>query len=171
MVFVGFEESKELRQLAESIIDENHPHLKDAKQQIGFYLREGNSKWAGKAKKCTAFERHMTDYMLFVFINKAAWETMPEEQRAALVDHELCHFTREEWEEPDPKDPSKWVTVYGAATDPDSWGIREHDVEEFSEIIERHGLWDTGIETFAEAVRAADHQMTISDVQRLSRVK
>ncbi|WP_164970356.1 putative metallopeptidase [Bacillus subtilis] len=62
-------------------------------------------------------------------------------------------------------------TVYGAATDPDSWGIREHDVEEFSEIIERHGLWDTGIETFAEAVREADHQMSISDVQRLSRVK
>ncbi len=121
MAFVGFEESKEVRRLAESIIDEHHPHLKDAKQQIGFYLREGNSKWAGKAKKCTAFERHMTDYMLFVFINKDAWKTMPEEQRAALVDHELCHFTREEWEEPDPKDQSKWVTVYGAATDPDSW--------------------------------------------------
>ncbi|WP_350337741.1 putative metallopeptidase [Bacillus subtilis] len=51
------------------------------------------------------------DYMLFVFINKAAWKTMPEEQRAALVDHELCHFTREEWEEPDPKDQSKWDCV------------------------------------------------------------
>ncbi|WP_017695851.1 putative metallopeptidase [Bacillus subtilis] len=111
MAFVGFEESQEVRQLAESLIDKHHPHLKDAKQQIGFYLREGNSKWAGKAKKCTAFERHMTAYMLFVFINKAAWKTMPEEQRAALVDHELCHFTREEWEEPDPKDQSKWVTV------------------------------------------------------------
>ena len=169
MAFVGFEESKEVRQLAESIIDEHHPHLKDAKQQIGFYLREGNSKWAGKAKKCTAFERHMTDYMLFVFINKEAWKTTTEEQRAALVDHELCHFTRTKWE--DPNDPRKWITVYGAAHDPDSWGIREHDVEEFSEIIERHGLWDTGIETFAEAVREADHQMTISDVQRLSRVK
>ncbi|MEY8820583.1 putative metallopeptidase [Bacillus subtilis] len=80
----------------------HRPHLKNAKQQIGFYFREGNGKWAGKAKKCTAFERHMTDYMLFVFINKAAWKMMLEEQRAALVDHELCHF--EEWEEPDPKD-------------------------------------------------------------------
>ncbi|QOY28000.1 hypothetical protein BACVE_003040 [Bacillus velezensis] len=40
MAFVGFEESKGVRQLAESIIDEHHPHLKDAKQQIGFYLRE-----------------------------------------------------------------------------------------------------------------------------------
>ncbi|MEC1541474.1 hypothetical protein P9D52_14975 [Bacillus subtilis] len=29
---------------------------------------------------------------------------MPKEQRAAMVDHELCRFTREEWEEPDPKD-------------------------------------------------------------------
>ncbi|MGG4366748.1 putative metallopeptidase [Bacillus subtilis] len=87
-----------------SLLNAHRPHLKNAKQQIGFYFREGNGKWAGKAKKCTAFERHMTDYMLFVFINKAAWKMMLEEQRAALVDHELCHFTQEEWEEPDPKD-------------------------------------------------------------------
>ncbi|KRT95447.1 putative metallopeptidase [Bacillus glycinifermentans] len=48
------------------------------------------------------------------------------------------------------------MTLYGAVTDPAS--CREHDVKEFSEIIERHGLWDTGIETFAEAVRETDHQ-------------
>lgn len=171
MAFVGFEESQEVRQLAESLIDKHHPHLKDAKKHIGFYIREGNSKWAGKAKKCTAFERHMTDYMLFIFINKEAWKTMNQEQRAALVDHELCHFTRAEWEEPDPNDSSKWITMYGPAEDSDSWGLREHDVEEFSEIIERHGLWEKGIESFAAAVREADYQMNIDDVNRLQRVK
>lgn len=99
---------------------------------------------------------------------------MNKKQRAALVDHELCHFTRTKTEEPDPKDPRNWITVYGPADDPDSWGIREHDVEEFSEIIERHGLWDTGIESFAAVVREADHQMNIDDVtreQRIQRVK
>lgn len=82
MAFVGFEESHEVRQLAKSLIDEHHPHLKDAIGQIGFYIREGSSKWAGKAKKCTAFERHMTDYMLFVFVNKEAWKAMNKKQRA-----------------------------------------------------------------------------------------
>ncbi|MBQ4816438.1 MULTISPECIES: putative metallopeptidase [Bacillus] len=171
MAFVGFEESHEVRQLAKSLIDEHHPHLKDAIGHIGFYIREGSSKWAGKAKKCTAFERHMTDYMLFVFVNKEAWKAMNKKQRAALVDHELCHFTRTKTEEPDPKDARNWITVYGPADDPDSWGIREHDVEEFSEIIERHGLWDTGIESFAAVVREADHQMNIDDVNRITRVK
>ncbi|WP_420469261.1 putative metallopeptidase [Bacillus licheniformis] len=49
--------------------------------------------------------------------------------------------------------------------------MREHDVEEFSEIIERHGLWEKGIESFAAAVREADYQMNIDDVNRLQRVK
>nr|MDH3176898.1 hypothetical protein [Bacillus pumilus] len=44
-------------------------------------------------------------------------------------------------------------------------------MEEFSEIIERHGLWDTGIESFAAVVREADHQMNIDDVTRITRVK
>lgn len=60
--------------------------------------------------------------------------------------------------------------MYGVATDSDSWGILSMMLRN-SEIIERHVFRDTGIETFAEAVREADHQMTISDVQRLSRVK
>ncbi|MFA3774480.1 putative metallopeptidase [Bacillus safensis] len=47
MAFVGFEESHEVRQLAKSLIDEHHPHLKDAIGHIGFYIREGSSKWAG----------------------------------------------------------------------------------------------------------------------------
>ncbi|WP_235354800.1 hypothetical protein [Bacillus sp. WP8] len=50
-------------------------------------------------------------------------------------------------------------------------GIREHDVEKFSEIIERHGFWDTGIESFAAVVWEADHQMNIDDVNRITRVK
>ncbi|MCM3138157.1 hypothetical protein M3573_07685 [Bacillus safensis] len=41
----------------------------------------------------------------------------------------------------------------------------------FSEIIERHGLCYTGIESFAAVVREADHQMNIDDVNRITRVK
>ncbi|MDI5791477.1 putative metallopeptidase [Bacillus licheniformis] len=44
-----FEESQEVRQLAESLIDKHHPHLKD-EETHWFYIREGNNKWAGKAK-------------------------------------------------------------------------------------------------------------------------
>jgi Putative phage metallopeptidase len=170
MALVGFEESVEVRQVAEKIIDEHHPHLKDAKHVIGFYERDGKSDWAGKAKKCTAFERHVTDYMLFVFINKDAWSYLLPEQKEALVDHELCHFSRSYYKEHD-KEKDEWITKYEDATDPDSWSIREHDVEEFSDIIKRHGLWETGIENFAEAVREADYQMNLDDVNRETKIQ
>lgn len=65
----------------------------------------------------------------------------------------------------------KWKDEWLEAEDPDSWSIREHDVEEFSDVIRRHGLWDTGIERFAEAVREADYQMNFEDYERETRLK
>ena len=60
---------------------------------------------------------------------------MNQEQRAALVDHELCHFTRAEWEEPDPNDSSKWVTMYGPTEDPDSWGSASMMLKSFQKSL------------------------------------
>ncbi|GIN26793.1 MULTISPECIES: hypothetical protein [Bacillus] len=39
MAFVGFEESQEVRQLAESLIDKHHPHLKD--EETHWFLHPG----------------------------------------------------------------------------------------------------------------------------------
>lgn len=160
-----FEEAPEVKELAERIIDEYHPHLVDAKDLIGYYYRKGTPAvdWAGKAKKCTAFERHATGYLLFVFIDADAWQYYKDEQRVALVDHELCHFSRSFTVTIDPK-TLKEEKSWDPADEPESWSIRDHDVEEFSDIVKRHGLWETGIERFAEAVRDAEYQMTISDV-------
>lgn len=167
---VCFEEAEEVRDIAEEIIDQHHPHLQDAKALIGYYFRDGNSDWAGKAKKCTAFERHVTGYMLFVFINKDAWKALGPDQRLALVDHELCHFSRHSERVYEPETET-WKDKYSEAKDPDSWYIREHDVEEFSDVIKRHGLWETGIEKFAAAVREAEYQMDIEDYQREMRLR
>jgi Putative phage metallopeptidase len=165
MAGVYFEEANEVKEIAEELIDKYHPHLKDAKELIGYYFRDGASDWAGKAKKCTAFERFVTGKMLLIFINSDAWKAMKHDQRVALVDHELCHFSRKSIQDVDPK-TGKWIEIYDPADKAESWSIREHDVEEFSDIIKRHGLWDTGIEKFAAAVREADYQMSLEDVER-----
>lgn len=154
---IDFEEAPEVAKMAGKLIDAHFEHLKDAKDVIGFYFREGGADWAGKAKKCTAFERHITGYQLFVFINQGVWEALHDEKRKALVDHELCHFSRTKKQEYS-DELQKWVNEWSPADDPDSWGIRDHDVEEFSDVIRRHGLWDTGIEVFAAAVRNAPYQ-------------
>ena len=32
------------------------------------------------------------------------------------------------------------------------WRVRGHDVEEFEEIVARHGVWKRDLERFAEAI-------------------
>ncbi|EKN67854.1 hypothetical protein BAZO_08229 [Schinkia azotoformans LMG 9581] len=91
-----FDKAYEVQVIAEELIKMHHPHLLDAidEELIGYFFRDGNADWAGKAKKCTAFERYVTGKLLFVFINSDSWDAMKPDQRKALVDHELCHFTR-----------------------------------------------------------------------------
>ena len=168
MAAVDFEEATVVREMAQSIIMEHHPHLHDARDMVGYYFRHGSSDWAGKAHKCTAFERHVTGYMLFVYINHDAWKALKHEQRLALVDHELCHFFRKSEQVYSP-DAQQFVDKWLSVDDSDSWSMRDHDVEEFSEIIVRHGLWEQGIEKFAAAVRATGYQMTFDDVMEQRR--
>jgi hypothetical protein len=66
-------------------------------------------------------------------------------QRVALVDHELCHFGREE----DDKGNRSWVLV-------------SHDIEEFKGIVERWGLWRPDLVVFSGAVVHA-HQLGLFD--------
>jgi inactivated superfamily I helicase len=65
-----------------------------------------------------------------------AWETLSEPQRTALLDHELCHCAGVDEETGHP-------TLVG------------HDVEEFGQIIRRHGLWRPDLELFASEVEKA----------------
>ncbi|KJS23134.1 MAG: hypothetical protein VR72_02920 [Clostridiaceae bacterium BRH_c20a] len=161
----NFKKAPEVEAIALELISQFHPHLKDAVDKLDFYKRYGGGvDWAGKCKKCTSFERHLTSKMFFVFINDDVWTRMNSNQREALVDHELCHILRRKGEFINHETREvefRWANK----EDPDNWYIREHDVEEFSDVIYRHGLWETGIEKFAVAVRKASHQMTIEDFE------
>jgi hypothetical protein len=69
------------------------------------------------------------------------WAALSEAQRRALVDHELCHIE--------------------LTTDDDGnpvYGLRAHEIEEFSEIVERHGLWSAELRHLAET---AGSQLTL----------
>lgn len=58
---------------------------------------------------------------------------LTDAQRLALVDHELCH-----------------CAVYEG-----NLKMRAHSIEEFSAIINRHGLWKPDLEWFAEVIKGA----------------
>lgn len=171
---MDFEISPRLREIAERLIDDHHPHLQDAKELIEYFIRhDGNVDWYGKCKKCTGFERFLTSKMFHIFILSDAFYNWPMEKLEALVDHELCHIQRKKdgLEQLDPE-TKKWsVREWAAKDEPDNWYIKEHDIEEFSDVVDRHGLWDKGIEKFAEAVRSADYQMSLADLENQKQLR
>lgn len=135
---------------------EEHGHLAEAK--IEYLIRtgpwpdgKGGEKMAsaqkGKAMIDCLADREI-DFV--ITINAKYWDRLSPANRAALIDHELSHCIK------------KGEDGEGAPI----WGITGHTVEEFSGVIARHGLWRQNLEGFAEAVRQADHQMTLGDLER-----
>ena len=80
--------------------------------------------------------QYLTGLDLVVTINKVAWPALSARQRVALVDHELCHFEKDVDDGGDPK-----------------WLLVGHDVEEFTGVIQRHGLWSRDVENFVSEAR------------------
>lgn len=118
------EASQSVIHTAEDMIKKYHPHLREA--TIVFMFRSESSSSGGKevyskAAKVTAQMRALLDEADFIiWVSQPDWEKNNTAWREALIDHELCHC----------------LIVDGEAS------LRPHDVEEFLEIINRHGYWN-----------------------------
>ena len=102
--------------------------------------------WLGSLRRPGAGERELHAHDFVLSLNADAWEGFSDEQREALVDHELCHGMP--------------VTDGNGVQERDDggslkWRTRRHDLEEFTEVVRRRGLWLAELETFAKA--AAPH--------------
>lgn len=80
-----------------------------------------------------------------ITIFEAHWRRMRDETKRALVDHELMHCMA-------------GLDRYGDV----KLSIRPHDLEEFADIVARHGTkWAGDRAKFAAAIRQHDAQMTL----------
>jgi hypothetical protein len=77
------------------------------------------------------------------------WQVLTEAQRLALVDHELAHFYVSIPEGPD---EARKLVMLG------------HDLEEFTAVVERHGLWRPDLREFARVVARRGDQPTLDDL-------
>lgn len=128
----------------EELIGPYHPHLAEARILYLFTNQERKSKGkvvvaftsklSGAAKYLSSGDTEDIDegYDFLILISAEVWEQFTESQRRAMVDHELSHCVGEETD-----DGFKWT-------------ITAHDVEEFSAVIERHGLWNREVRHFAD---------------------
>lgn len=97
----------------------------------------------GKCIKTTDLQKEFAEYDFVIALNREAWSGFSVEQKRALMDHELCHAAPAEDEEGDQKWDERERRV---------WRIRKHDIEEFSEVVQRHGCYKRDLERFAEAL-------------------
>lgn len=144
-----YEFNSEAEQLGAHVIDKHHPRL--AKMKVAHLFKvvpvvlgkNGVPKppkykllRAGKkqtwAKASLVSEKYRTlleaDYRFIIEYDRNIWDRLTLDQQEALVDHELCH----------------------CGNDADGPYMRHHDLEEFKEIVKRHGFWKQDIKDFAE---------------------
>lgn len=114
-----------------------HDHLNTPHPaaRIAYLFRKEIKNKAGVASKAGGKLQFLSDYDFTIEINWTAWRLMTAEQRIALVDHELLHCAYD--------------------FEKEKWAMREHDVEEFREIIDRWGLWHPALRTFGQSVTTA----------------
>ena len=135
----------EAERMAQPIIEQHHSHLVGARILFLLTTQErtrGLRTVLASAQKLPALQKYLSSggehaveewHDFLILISETEWNALTREQRIALVDHELCHC----WADPET----------GA------WQLRGHDVEEFADVIARHGLWKQDVRTFGEVIR------------------
>lgn len=127
----------------------NHHHVRKAKIGLAWKKsikpdKDGHI-LLGKCIKAGDLQRELADYDFIILLNKEVWEheKFGSKRQKALLDHELCHAAQayDKHGKRMKNDRGKYV-----------FRVRHHDVEEFSEIVERHGIWKHDLEVFAEAL-------------------
>lgn len=146
---VTYADAPEVEAIANTLIPLHHRHLasvpvryiyrSEAASRNGKIVYGTAQKIGGRTAFLVGLDAHVgveTDVgepFFLVEIARDEWDEMSEDKRRALVDHELCHCVVE--------------------TDKDglpALKLRGHDLEEFCDIVERHGLWRRDIEDFAK---------------------
>lgn len=131
--------AEEAGEIAKSVIREHH------NERLGqapiTYIFAKKMKYAGTAAAKGAKDRMVAEALgvecdFVITLNWSTWVVLSDEQKEALVDHELTHC------------------VYKDSRSGDiAPAVRQHDLEEFREIVDRHGLWSPGVKAMARSMK------------------
>lgn len=147
----------ELYELMDSLIAEHHGDLGHANIAIawrfGWKPDADGRLTLGQMKKASDVDRQLHGHDFALLLNYEAWTAaeFTQSQKLALLDHELCHAAISYDEDGEPRRDEQDNLVYR---------VRKHTIEEFTEVVRRHGLWRHDLQAFAEAsVQAKKHPL------------
>lgn len=148
--------------IMEKLIEDHHSHLRGAKIAIAWRFgwkadADGRIK-LGQAKKGSDLDRELHHNDFVILLNHERWNmaNFSEEQMAALLDHELCHCQVSCDANGEPKTDEIGRTVYR---------LRKHDVEEFRDVVARHGLWKDDLVAFADSAAKKTHRPLLDRIE------
>ena len=100
----------------------------------------------GRCHKISDLHKEFIPFDFVIVLNREYWEQFNDEQRIALMDHELCHAAAS-------LDSDSAEQKYDEKGRP-CWRVRKHDIEEFREVVQRHGCYKADLEEFAKVLRS-----------------
>lgn len=146
--------------IMDALIVQHHPHLADANIAIAWrfgWTEDADGRLRlGQCSKGSDLDRELHGFDFVILLNHEAWNhaEFTEKQRRMLIDHELCHAQVAEDEDGEVKRDVKQRIVYR---------IRKHDIEEFEEIVQRHGFQTAALESFAKTCIARAKMPLLSE--------
>lgn len=147
--------SKPEWKLLDKLVRKHHQHLIDARIALAwrYALKKDADRLLvlGKCVKASDLSRELVDWDFVILLNYEVW-TSPEfgdHQKEALLDHELCHAQISKNKDGTAKEDDRGRRVYR---------VRKHDIEEFTEIVTRHGTYKRDLEEFGKVILAGKGQ-------------
>ena len=145
----------EMYALLGRLIQRDHEHLRNARIALAW-----STAWKpdvdgrvtlGRCKRVGDPDREIMGLDFVILLSADFWQhsDVSDAQREALLDHELSHAEVAYDPAGEPQEDEHGRVVYR---------MRKHDVEEFSGVIRRHGLYKRDLEDFAAALNAAKDQ-------------
>ena len=140
---IQYDHAESVEKIAKDLIRNYHSYL--ATQSIAYLFKNREMFSKGRcvlatAEKTSAKVKALSEpagYDFVIIVSYPTWLNLTSKQRSAVVDHELTHCFVEENDDT------------GEATTK----ILPHDVDEFEEIIRRHGLYKKDLERLGRVIR------------------
>lgn len=150
--------------MLETLVEEYHEDLVNARIALAW-----NLSWKpdvdgrvtlGKCKKASDLDRELAAFDFVIILRREFYEDgeVTDEQRRALLDHELCHGALALDKDGEPVEDERGRKVYR---------IRKHDIEEFSAIVARHGCYKRDLERFAAALNLGKQKSLLDAVEAM----
>lgn len=124
---VQYDPAESVEEIAKGLIRKFHSELVNT--TIAYLYKNKPIRARGReviafVSKCSGIVKVLSKYDAIMIVSYPAFQQLNEAQKTAVIDHELTHLLVEEDSTGAPK-----------------LRLLAHDVEEFSAIIERHGLY------------------------------